>query len=368
MLSCCLVVLVLILGLFSLIGKKDPNDPSPSSPSSGSSTETFPATHPLSPEETAYADAEMLLSAGNTAQAAIAFGKLANYADARERSLALWDEIAVRHTICATMHHSFAILESGEIVYGGRQYLDTEGPDCYMRVTEAADWTDIIALDGDSTHLWGLHIDGTVRFLCDDETPCPPPDGWHDIVMISAGHNTCYGLRLDGTVVNYPESGFTTQVKALRNIVSIDAGANYLLARKADGSVVCLGEISPEGYDLSGWTDITAICSGDFYAAGLRSDGTVVCTDPRYTPYTDTWTNIVALFPGEPGPVGLRSDGTLVRATTDPGKLDEWSNIVDVFYESQFYLGLRADGTLVWDGFSVCGESEITAYDHIKLP
>jgi hypothetical protein len=53
----------------------------------------------LSPEERSYREAEALEDAGEYGKAAIAFGKLGDYADSRERSFALWETIAHRETL-----------------------------------------------------------------------------------------------------------------------------------------------------------------------------------------------------------------------------------------------------------------------------
>lgn len=330
-----------------------------------------PSTDPvLSAEEAAYLEAEALLAEGKTAEAAIAFGKLAGYADARERSFALWNEVAVRHTIATTGCHSFAILESGEVVYGGEEYLETEGLTEYQRVTEAVQWKNIIALDANFLHILGLHPDGTVSFLCNHEIACTSPESWEDIIAVSCTLNESYGLRIDGTVVCYPETKSPRYLDTLKDIVAIDSGSNFLLALKSDGTVEHVGGyINYDATDVSGWSDITAIACSSIFALGLRSDGTVLCTDPEYALETDTWTNIVAIFPGE-RPIGLTADGTILIAgehsRMEPMK--EWENIVDISHDSQFYIGLRADGTLVCCGFYNTGQDKITAYTDIKLP
>ena len=48
-----------------------------------------------------YGEAEALLEAGETAQAAIAFGKLGGYRDARAQSLQLWEQLAPPVTLAA---------------------------------------------------------------------------------------------------------------------------------------------------------------------------------------------------------------------------------------------------------------------------
>ena len=69
-----------------------------------------------------YAQAEQLLAQGENVEAAIAFEKLAQYKDARERSFALWDTIAVRETLAAGNSHTVGLKTDGTVVAVGGEF------------------------------------------------------------------------------------------------------------------------------------------------------------------------------------------------------------------------------------------------------
>ena len=102
-----------------------------------------------------YNDAVTLMDAGKLKEAAIAFGQAGDYQDARERSFALWDQVANRDTISV----------------GGK-------------------------------HTVGLKADGTVVAVRDNRYGRCAVSGWKDIVAIIAGGNHTVGLKADGTVVD----------------------------------------------------------------------------------------------------------------------------------------------------------------------
>lgn len=76
-------------------------------------------TIPLTPEEAAYAEADELLAAGDRYDAAVAFYALGDYRDARERSFALWAEIAHRETIYADWDLTVGLKSDGTVVAAG---------------------------------------------------------------------------------------------------------------------------------------------------------------------------------------------------------------------------------------------------------
>ena len=67
----------------------------------------------------AYVYADHLLKEENKAAAAMAFARIADYRDARERSFALWAEIAQRETISAGGYHTVGLRNDGIVVSVG---------------------------------------------------------------------------------------------------------------------------------------------------------------------------------------------------------------------------------------------------------
>ena len=108
----------------------------------------------------AYADAEALEAADKAVEAAMAFGKLGDYRDARSRSLALWDTLAVRDTISAGTGYTVGLKRDGTVVAVG----DNRAGECNV-----SGWTDIVAVSTGFWHTVGLKRDGTVVAVGNNE-------------------------------------------------------------------------------------------------------------------------------------------------------------------------------------------------------
>ena len=300
-----------------------------------------PRTEPMSPEEEAYLYAETLLSEGKLGEAAIAFGKLAGFSDAGERSLAIWDKIAVRDTVCTSIHHVAGIKTNGTVVAVGDNY---DGQ-CVV-----SGWSDIVAVSSGETHTVGLRADGTVvAAVTNYQGQCNVSD-WSDIVAISAGKYHTIGLRIDGTVVITSSS--YGDVSGWTDIVAISAGQGFNVGLRADGAVVAVGENQYGQCNVSGWSDIVAIRTSYFHTVGLRADGTVVAAGNRSDGQcnVENWTGIVAIGAGEFHTVGLRADGAVVTVGGNyQGQCNvvDWTNMVAISAGGSITMGLQSDGTVV---------------------
>ena len=137
----------------------------------------------------------------------------------------------------------------------------------------------------------------------------------------------------------------------------VAAGDHFAVGIKPDGSCIAAG--NPKPY-VSSWTGMCSLSACGDTVAGLRSDGTVVCSDPTLT--VRNWKDIVQIdyFEGLWGEdhhiVGLTSSGKVVAEGTNRyGECDisGWEDIVDVAAGATHTVGLRSDGTVV-----VCGNNE----------
>ena len=305
-----------------------------------------PTTEPLSPEEQAYALAEALLEEGKLGEAAIAFGKLAGYADARERSFAVWDKIAVRDTVSAGGRHTVGVKKDGSVVAAGEKgngQCDVSG------------WADIVAVSAGWQHTVGLRADGTVIAVGLNDIGQCDVSGWADIVAISAGSWHTVGLRADGTVIAVgPNDNGQCDVSGWTDIVAISAGGEHTVGLMTDGTVVAVGQNTGGQCDISGWSDIVAIDAGGWHTVGLKADGTAVAVGYNSDSRCDVtnWTDIVTITAGSWHTVGLKSDGTTVAVGTGTwanGQCDveEWSGILSVSAGEDHTVGLKSDGTLL---------------------
>ena len=349
--------------------------------------------------ECKYRVAEELLTEGKTAQAAIAFGLLDDYKDARQRSFEVWDGLAERKTVDLFYHavgvksdgtvvttedvkhvrddvgnwtdivavgvgvHTVGLKSDGTVVATG---YNSDG-ECNV-----GNWTDIVAISTSGVYTVGLKSNGTVVATGSNKHGQCNVDDWTDIVAISVGGINTVGLRFDGTVVATGDNEYgQCDVGGWTNIVAISTSGYYTVGLKSDGTVVATGDNKYGQCDVGGWTNIVAISTSGSYTVGLKSDGTVVATGFNSDGECNVgnWTDIVAISAGYSHTVGLRFDGTVV-ATGDNeyGQCDvrAWTDIVAISVSGYYTVGLKTDGTVVVRGKD--GLSDVGYWRDIRLP
>ena len=319
--------------------------------------------------EAAYRAAEALAENGKTAKAAIAFGKLLGYKDARNRSFALWDKIAVRETVSAGQAHTVAIKTDGSVIATG----SNKHGQCNV-----TDWKDIVAVSAGRGHTVGLKSDGTVIAIGYEEGGRLDVGGWKDIVAISARGTHTVGLKCDGTVVvvGYNGDG-RCDVETWQDIIAIDAGTYHTVGLKVDGTVLAVGSNEYKQCEVQDWSNIVAISGGEALTVGLRSNGTVVVTK-RTGGYADNgkrnvgnWNNIIDICAGSSCNLGVQGNGTVLIAGNtnhDLSGVSKWNNIVAASVNFYHAIGLKADGTVVATGSNEDGRCDISSWKDIKLP
>ena len=319
-----------------------------------------------------YRAAEAAEAEGDLSAAAMMYGRLGDYSNARERSFALWEQVTDRETISADGNHTVGLRSDGTVAAVG----ENQDGQC-----EVEDWTDIVAVSAGAWHAVGLKSDGTVvateytGYFYDGQ--CEVED-WTDIVAVSAGRAYTVGLKSDGTVVavgdNYEDQ---CEVEDWTDIVAVSAGFNHTVGLKSDGTVVATEYLgSAINYDgqceVEGWADIVAVSAGGYHTVGLKSDGTVVAVGDNDDGQCDVadWTDIVAVSAGIRHTVGLKSDGTVVAVGYNrSGQCDvaDWRDIVAVSAGDDHTVGLKSDGTVVATGSNGYGQYSAAGWTGIKL-
>lgn len=332
----------------------------------------------LSPLEESYAKAEALLAEGKNAEAAIAFGKLGDYADARMRSFGLWERITQRETVSAGGNSNVYLKSDGTVSRVVEE-------NCRNRVAQdTSDWRDIVSVSAGNDHTVGLKSDGTVVAAAVlNNWGQSDVSSWSDIVSISAGYTHTVGLRSDGTVVAVGEHNHNGQcdVSGWTGIVAVSAGTRYTVGLKYDGTVVATSftdEWEQKYYcgqcDVSSWRDIVAVSAGKEHTVGLKSDGTVVAVGSNEDGQCNVadWTDIVAISAGDAYTVGLRKDGTVVAVGDnyyDQCRVaSRWDNIVAISAGNKHVVGLKSDGTVVAAGIKFTGLCDVSDWTNIRLP
>ena len=308
-----------------------------------------------------YADAETLQNAGETAEAAILFGKLGNYHDARERSFTLWNNVAQRDSIGAGAFHTIGLKTDGTVYAAGR---NTNGQ------CDVSGWTDIIAVSASYNVSAGLKADGTV--VTTGETL--NLSDWDNIVSISVNEDHMVGLRTDGTVVAAGKNEYgQCNVSDWENIMEVSAGRWFTVGLKIDGTVVATGINTDGQCNVDKWSEITAIAAGTYHTVGLKKDGTVVAVGSVTNGkcHVKIMTDIVAIAVGANHTAALSSDGTVISTgleSTGQNNVTDWTDIVAIAARSGKNYGIKSDGTVVFVGRSVSGEENVATWTDIKLP
>lgn len=321
---------------------------------------SFEEAPPHSPEML-YTEAEALLADGEIAKAAIAFGKLGDYEDARQRSMNAWSQCAVRELI-STGFHTVGIRSNGTVVAVG---YNTDG-ECNV-----SGWKDIVAVSVSMNHTVGLKADGTVVAVGRSLNGMCDVSDWRDIVDISAGGGHTVGLKSDGTVVAVGWNG--CEVSDWQDIVDVSAGGNHTVGLKSDGTVVATGRNHKGQCDVSDWKNIVAVSAGSDNTVGLRADGTVVVVgDNSFNQYdVSDWQDITSISVGIGTIVGLKADGTVVIAglkNQGLGRVSDWQNIVAISAGPYQNVGLKSDGTVVAAGPNNYGQSNVSDWSDMLLP
>ena len=314
----------------------------------------------------AYAEAEALLAAGKMANAAFIFGKLGDYQNAAAQKKALWNTIADRKTLAASLTHTVALKADGTVVAIG----NNNSGQC-----KVSDWTDIVAISCGAFYTFGIKEDGTVvaagwGTLGDNNVL-----GWNDIVAISCGSNYyAIGLKADGTVIAIGENDYgQCNVSNWVDIISVSAGRLHSVGLKADGTVVAAGSNDYGQCAVSDWTNIVAVSAGNRHTVGLRADGTVVAVGYNDDGRCDVsdWTDIISVSAGGGHTIGLKEDGTAVAVGDNVyGQCDvsDWTGIVAVAAGSSHTVGLKSDGTVIAVGKNEEGQCDVSGWTDIKLP
>lgn len=317
--------------------------------------------------EMCYQQAEALAEEGKLGEAAIAFSKLGDFLDSRERCLALWAQVRLTPTI-----------DSNQILVGIRNdgtlitMLDS-GYD----VAELQSWRDLCSVTVSETHVLALTANGTVLATGDNTYGQCNVSDWENIVQIVAGKYFSIGLKADGSVeyVGIIHKSLY-KVEEWTEIVMIQATDDHVVGLHSDGTVVAVGDNSYGQCDVSDLRNVIDIFVSHIHTTLLCADGTIVNRG-----YHDA--NSVDIGP-VPGLVkyyrffncyfGILYDGRIVylMEPTDPSleclDIQHWQNTVSFFDCRGVLCALQADGTII----KLCIRSESTCpeipWTNIMIP
>lgn len=312
-----------------------------------------------------YAEAEQFLSAGNKVRAAVAFGWLEDFQDARERSRALWEEIVPPQTISAGGWFSAALRSDRTAVAMG----DNREEQCWV-----GSWLNIRSVTTGWEHTLGLRTDGTVVAAGYNADGRGNVESWRDMAAVSAGQWHTVGLKTNGTVIGLGcNKDGRLDFEGWENIQNISAGRNHTLGLTAAGTALAVGSNQDGQCDVAGWSQLSALSAGGQHSLGLKIDGTVVAAGSNAEGQcaVSDWEDVVAISAGYYHSVGLRADGTVVAVgLNSDGQCDveSWTDIVAVSAGGWHTLGLKSDGSIVAAGRNINAQCEVFGWDNMMTP
>lgn len=320
----------------------------------------------LSPEAVKYNEAVDLFNNGEYGKAAIAFGKLGDFRDARQISFRIWDAITDDQTIAAGVYHTVAVKNDGTVFAAGKNYdgmCKTISPNGQCDVKK---WKDIVAITAGDYHTVGLKKDGTVLATGLNENGQCEVAGWTDIVDIAAGEKFTVGLKSDGTVVYAGD--MSVSLKQGKDIVDIAGGRDFAVGLKSDGTPV-----TSYGYGALK-ENVIGIGADSNNISYLTADGSLALDSGKKIE-----SGIVSIFVGGNITVGIRQDGTAVyQGSLRNNKdivvtLDNWPTLqgkdiaaFDASYRHAVLL--KTDGTASTYGDNLGGRCDVKKWKDIRVP
>lgn len=269
--------------------------------------------------------------------------------------------------ISAGVRTSIAIESDGDVMAVG---------DNTERQCEVAQWRDVISVDTYGCFTVGLTKDGDVELAGVYDGKDVDISNWNNIIDVAAGERFVIGLKSDGTVVSDGHNADgQLNVESWEEVIAIDAGWSVSVALTKDGELLFAGEDNGQKEEFQKnkeqWKDVVNISTsgggsssrqrGTGHTVGLKADGTVVAVGDNSRGQCDvsSWSNIIKVTTGDWYTVGLTNDGKVVitgenvprSKYIDYGVIETCDDIVDIAAGFGHTLCLHKDGTITAFGF-----------------
>lgn len=217
------------------------------------------------------------------------------------------------------------------------------------------EWHDLVSLAGSESHVVGLKSDGTVVAQGLNDTNECEVSAWRNITDVAAGYGFTAGLTEYGLVAFTGQATTSARVcRTWRDVIAIDACGNHVIGLRMDGTAYSTAADMFEGCtEVLSWSHLIDVAAGEgSRAAGLLLDGTVVTTNNVNVSNPEEFVNLKDIVFGGEVLYGLRSDGTMVASDPEANAVvSAWQDVVEISGGGAV-IGLKKDGSLVWYGLS----------------
>lgn len=170
-------------------------------------------------------------------------------------------------------------------------------------------------------------------------------------------HSSLVGLKEDGTVVD-DDYRNQAMVSDWKNITALRVSMQWTTGLKTDGTIIQTDPNAGTSSILKGCQDIAEISPRNNLAA-IKTDGSVFIANNDVQRKVSDWKDIVAVENKWGYAVGLKADGTVVTTgenTCGQSNVSRWRDIVSIATTGAHTVGLKADGTVVAAGYNEDGQ------------
>lgn len=163
--------------------------------------------------------------------------------------------------------HTVGLKKDGTVVAAGST---TKGR------CDVSGWRDIVAISAGEDFTMGLDKYGKVVMAGKGKATKLPIGGWNNRQRIAAGYEHSVSMTRDGSVNIVGSGGIESHLG--KDIVQLDAGLDFTLVRKKDGTAAAAGVNYDGRCSVGDWHDLEQIAAGRRHSVGLKKDGTLVAT------------------------------------------------------------------------------------------
>lgn len=189
--------------------------------------------------------------------------------------------------------------------------------------------------------------------------------------IISCSETGITALKADGTVLSYSVNS-VYDVSEWTDISAVSQGTDHIVGLTHSGKVLAEGEDESGQCKVSGWSDITAVSAGAYFTAGLKSDGTCVAVGNNSDGqcFVSSLEELVGISAGHSHLVGINSRGSALSIGSnhfDEGDVFGWTDLSAVSAGQTHTVGLRSDGTVLATGSNVYGQCDVSEWKNITV-